>query len=128
MKARGVVVGALSSALLVVGGQAAASANVTWCASDPPVQVVTPAGHHLMVNNMVYMSPGDKDFASLITDDASAEPDGRGGTLITVHLYVPREVHGASVVSENHRYKVTDTTSTPVGGTVLTFKLDVPTP
>lgn len=120
--------GALSSALLVVGGSAAASANVTWCVSDPPVQVVTPAGHHLMVNNMVYLSVGDKDFASLVTGDASAEPDGRGGSLVTVHVYIPREAHGAMVVSENHRYRVADTKSTPVGGTALIFKLDVPTP
>ena len=120
--------GALSSALLVVGGQGAASANVTWCVSDPPVQVVTPAGHHLMVNNMVYLSVADKDLASLVTDDASAEPDGRGGTLITVHVYIPHEAHGATVVSENHRYRVTDTKSTPTGGTALLFKLDVPTP
>ena len=121
------VVGASLSALLVVGGQAAVSANVTWCAWAPPIPVVTPGGNHLMVNNMVYLPVSDAHLASQITDDASVQPDGQGGTLITVHIHIPREVHAASVVSQNNRYKVTDTKSTSAGGTVLTLKLDVPT-
>ena len=72
-----------------------------WCVSDPPVAVVTPGGTHLMVNNMVYLSPTDRPIAALITDDASAAPDGHGGTLITVHVYIPQGNHGANVVSTN---------------------------
>jgi hypothetical protein len=128
MKTRAVVVGALASGcLLVAGGQVAASASVMWCMSDPPIQVVTPNGHNLSVNNMVYLSPIDRHIASQITDDATTAPDGKGGTLITVHVYVPRGAHGANVVSNNYRYRVTDMSGTPIGGTVLTLKLDVPT-
>jgi hypothetical protein len=126
MTRRGVAVGGLAAGLLVLGGQIAASANVVWCTSDPPIQVVTPGGSHLTVNNMVTMSAADKDLAKLVTDDATAAPDGVGGTLITVHVYIPQGAHGASVVSANHRYKVTATASTPSGGAVLTLELDVP--
>ncbi|HXN78289.1 MAG TPA: hypothetical protein VN965_05900 [Candidatus Dormibacteraeota bacterium] len=127
MSRRVVVVGALAAGLLVAGGQGAASANVMWCLSDPPIQVVTPGGHNLSVNNMIYMSPIDRHIARQITDDASAAPDGRGGTLITVHIHIPAGAHGAGVVSANYRYRVTTTDHTPNGGTVLTLNLDVPT-
>jgi hypothetical protein len=127
MSKRVVVVGALAAGLLVMGGQGTASANIMWCLSDPPVQVVTPGGHHLTVNNMIYLSPADRHRASLITDSATTAPDGRGGTRITVHVYIPAAVHGAYVRSSNYRYQVTDTDSTPGGGTVITLSLDVPT-
>ena len=125
MSKRVVVVGALAGLLLLVG-QGTASANVIWCLSDPPIQVVTPGGHILSVNNMVYLSPIDRHLATLIGADASAAPDGRGGTLITVHVYVPKGAHGAFVVSSNYRYQVTDSEGTPWGGTVMTLSLDVP--
>jgi hypothetical protein len=124
---RAVVVGALTLGLLVLGGQGAASANVMWCLSDPPIQVVTPGGHNLSVNNMIYMSPVDRHIAHLITDDATTAPDGRGGTLITVHVHIPAGAHGASVESNNYRYKVTRSGGTSSGGVVLTLNLDVPT-
>jgi hypothetical protein len=124
---RAVVVGALTLGLLVLGGQGAASANVMWCLSDPPIQVVTPGGHNLSINNMVYLSPVDRHIARLIKDDATAAPDGRGGTLITVHVYIPKTAHGANVVSSNYRYRVSETEGSRNGETVLTLKLDVPT-
>jgi hypothetical protein len=127
MSKRVVVVGALAAGLLVMGGVGTASANVMWCVSDPPIPLVTPGGHNVTVNNMIYLSPVDRHIASLITDDAVAAPDGRGGTLITVHVNIPAGAHGANVVSNNFRYRVTDTNSTPGGGTVVTLSLDVPT-
>jgi phosphatidylserine decarboxylase len=126
MSKRVVVLGALAAGLLLLGGQGAASANVMWCMSDPPIQVVTPGGHNLSVNNMVYLSPLDRHIASQITDGAIAAPDGRGGTLITVHMYIPSSAHGANVVSSNYRYDVTDTGGTRNGGVTLTLTLDVP--
>ena len=126
MTKRGVAVGALAAGLLILGGQVAASANVVWCAFDPPVQVLTPGGQHLTVNNMITMSSVDKDLAKLVTEDAIAAPDGVGGTLITVNVHIPQGAHGAYVVSTNHRYAVTATASTRGGGAVLTLELDVP--
>jgi hypothetical protein len=127
MNRRVVLLGALAAGMLVLGGQGAASANVMWCMSDPPIPLVTPGGHNVTVNNMVYISVIDRHLASLITDDASVAPDGKGGTLITVHVYIPSAIHGAAVVSSNFRYQVHDTRNTPGGGTVLTLMLDVPT-
>jgi hypothetical protein len=127
MSRRVVLVGVLAAGLFVVGGQGAASANVAWCLSDPPIQVVTPGGHNLSVNNMIYLSPIDRHLAYLITDDAATAPDGKGGTFITVHVHIPAGAHGANVVSNNFRYQVTDSDGTPDGGTTLTLMLDVPT-
>jgi hypothetical protein len=126
MRLRAVVVCGLAAGLLLAYGQVAV-ANVTWCVSDPPVQVVTAGGTHLTVNNMVYLPVEDKALAKQIADEASTAPDGHGGTLITVHVSIPLAAHGANVISINQRYRVTDTKSTPVGGSVLTLVLDVPT-
>jgi hypothetical protein len=126
MTKRGVAVGALAAGLLVLGGQVAASANVVWCTFDPPVHVVTAGGSHLTVNNMITMSSVDQGITKLVTADATAAPDGVGGTLITVHVSIPQGAHGANVVSTDHRYNVTASASTPGGGAVLTLELDVP--
>ena len=126
MRKRAVVVGALVAGLLAVGGPSTASANLMWCVSDPPIPVVTPGGHNLMVNNMIYLSPADRHKAKLITDEAAVAPNGRGGTLITVHVYIPATIHGAHVVSSNYRYRVTNA-GDGSGGRVVTITLDVPT-
>ncbi|MEO8744477.1 MAG: hypothetical protein ABI455_04250 [Candidatus Dormiibacterota bacterium] len=126
MKSRVVVVGALIAGLFAVAGPGTASANLMWCVFDPPVQVVTPGGHNLTVNNVLYLSAADRHNAHLVTDDASAAPDGHGGTLVTVHVHVPSAVHGAFTVSSNYRYQVSNSgAGTP--GTVITLYLDVPT-
>jgi hypothetical protein len=126
MRKRTLVFGALAAGLLVVGGAGTTSANLTWCVSDPPIAVVTPGGHILMVNNMIYLSPADLHNADLITNDAHTVPDGRGGTLITVHVYVPAAIHSAHVVSSNYRYRVADA-GDGSGGRIVTLTLDVPT-
>jgi hypothetical protein len=126
MSKRAVVVGGLAAALLVLGGPGTASANLMWCVSDPPIPVVTPGGHNLMVNNMIYLSPSDRHNAKLITDDAGTAPNAKGGTRITVHVYIPATIHGAHVVSSNNRYQVTDVAD-GTGGRVVTLILDVPT-
>jgi hypothetical protein len=127
MNRRVILVGALAAGMLVLGGQGSATANVLWCMSDPPIPLVTPGGHNITVNNMVYISVADRHLAKLITDDASVARDGHGGTLITIHVYIPSAVHGAAVVSSNYRYQVHDWSSAPGGGRVLTLILDVPT-
>jgi hypothetical protein len=126
MSKRAVVVGGLAAALLVLGGPGTASANLMWCVSDPPIPVVTPGGHNLMVNNMLYLSPADRHKAKLFTEDAATAPNGRGGTLITVHVYIPAVVHGAYIVSSNNRYQIRDAAGAN-GGRVVTLTLDVPT-
>ncbi|HEY8862882.1 MAG TPA: hypothetical protein VIO37_01770 [Candidatus Dormibacteraeota bacterium] len=126
MSKRRVGIGALAAGLMLVGGPQTVSANVLWC-DDPPIEVVTPGGTLLTVNNMIYLSQADLHSASLITQDATAAPDGMSGTLITVNVYIPAAVHdGANVVSSNYRYSVSDTGGTTTGASVVTLYLDVP--
>lgn len=121
MKARSVVAAVLLGGALLAASGGAASANMVWCMEDPPIQVVTPGGHNLTVNNMVYLPPYAVHLKGSITDDASTAPDGRGGTLITVHVHVPTSAH---VVSSEYRYQVS---SQKDGSSVITLYLDVPT-
>jgi hypothetical protein len=123
MKARSVTFGALLACGLMVAGQGVASANMAWCLSDPPIQVLSPGGHYLVVNNLVYLPPSALHLKNQIYDDAAAAPDGKGGTLITVHVHVPASVN-AHVVSSENRYQVTTQRD---GATVITLYLDVPT-
>ena len=120
MKARSWVAGALLGGAMVCAGGGGASANMAWCVSDPPIQVVTPGGHQLLVNNQVYLPPYAMHLKGQVTDDAKAEPDGRGGTLITVYVHVPAHSH---VVSSDNRYRVTTARD---GSELITLYLDVP--
>lgn len=126
MKMRSVLVAMVGSGLMLAAGQAAGSANVFWCSSDPPLQVVTPAGNNIMVNNMVSVPFEYRHLASNVAEDAFAAPDGRGGTLVTVHVYVPEGVSQAAVVSSENRFQVASQ-SEGAGGETITLYLDVPT-
>ncbi|HEY1420782.1 MAG TPA: hypothetical protein VGG90_08755 [Candidatus Dormibacteraeota bacterium] len=126
MRKRFVVIGTAVTAIALWAGQAAASANVVWCMSDPPIQVVTQGGHNLTVNNMIYIPPVDRHVMDLVTDDAVATADGRGGTYITVHVHLPAAISHAHVVSSDNRYQVS-AAADGTGGVTVTLLLDVPT-
>lgn len=119
------VVGTLAAALTLVAGQATASANVVWCISDPPIELVTPGGHYITVNNMIYLPPTYRHLARQVQDDASVAPDGHGGTLVTVNVRIPSGVSKARVVSSDNRYQVSAEAGAE-GGVVVTLHLDVP--
>jgi hypothetical protein len=119
------VVGTLAAGLMLVAGSATASANVAWCLSDPPIQLVTPGGHNIAVNNMVYLPPIYRHAMSQVTDGASARPDGHGGTLVTVTVRIPQGVSQAHVVSSENRFQVSSEAGGE-GGVVVTLYLDVP--
>ena len=123
MKARSVVVGGfggLVAGAMFMASSVGASANFAFCESDPPVQVVTPGGHNLQVNSQVFLAHGSQQLASAVTETASAQPDGKGGTLITVSVFLPVSAH---VVASVNRYKVS---AAGDGSGVLTLVLDVP--
>ncbi len=124
MKKR-LVVGTLAAGMMLVAGPATASANVAWCLSDPPIQLVTPGGHNIAVNNMIYLPPMYRHVMSQVTDGASAKPDGHGGTLVTVNVRIPSGVSQAHVVSSENRYQVSSEAGGE-GGVVVTLYLDVP--
>jgi hypothetical protein len=116
---------AVIAAALSFAGVAPASAMVLWCESDPPVQVITPAGTNLTINNMVYVSRFDMHLTTHFPASATAVSDGHGGTLITVSVQVAWGVSMAHVISSENRFQV----SSPgegTGGMVVTTHLDVP--
>jgi hypothetical protein len=113
------------AAALSFAGVAPASAMVLWCESDPPIQVITPAGANLTVNNMIYVPWFDMHLATHFPASATALADGHGGTLVTVNVQVAWGVSVAHVVSSANRFQI----SSPgdgTGGTVVTTYLDVP--
>jgi hypothetical protein len=105
---------------MLLAAQASASANVAWCVSDPPVQVVTPGGHILTVNNQVFLPPYAMHLKGSIHDTAFATRDSSSGTLITVTVFVPERAH---VVASENRWQVSDARD---GSSVVTLYLRVP--
>jgi hypothetical protein len=125
MRLRSLVVAAALAAGLTAAAPGTASANVVWCAGDPPVQVVTPGGHYLVVNNYLYVSPAYLHLARQVTADGYALPDGALGTLVVVHVHVPQGLAHLFVISAQQHYQVT-TSGDGQGGSVMTLTLDVP--
>jgi hypothetical protein len=126
MNVRRVVLGGLVAGMLTVGGAASASANIAWCLSDPPAQVQTATGTTLSVNTSVSVARPEVRFLKAVRNDATTSPDGAGGTLVTVHVYLPTGITSARIVSSVNRYAVS-ATAIGQGGTVVTLYLDVPT-
>src|SRR5579872_2417085 len=106
MHRKTVVLGSAAAAAMLALSQVGASANMVWCISDPPLQVVTPAGHNVLINNMVYLPPYALHLKSQVVDGAVAVPDGRGGSLVIVHVSIPAGVSAGHVVSSDNRFQV----------------------
>src|SRR6266849_2743703 len=120
-----IVPAALMAAALLLAGEATASANCEWCVYDPPIQVVTPGGHIVTVNNTIYLPPYERHLASHFTATATAVSNGHGGTHITVRVQIASGITSAHVVSSVNRFQVTSAGG-GAGGTVVTTDLDVP--
>ncbi len=126
MKLRSLVVAAALAAGLVAAAPGSASANILWCAGDPPVQVVTPGGTSLVVNNYLYVSSADeRALARDATADGYAIPDGSLGTLVVITVHVPRGLTHLIAVSAQQRYKLA-TSAEGQGDSEITLTLDVP--
>ena len=116
---------AVIAAALSFAGVAPASAMVLWCESDPPIELVTPAGNYITVNNQIYVPRYDMHLSTHFPASATAVSDGHGGTLITVHVQVAWGVSLAHVVSSENRFQVASP-GDGTGGMVVTTYLDVP--
>lgn len=125
MRLNRIVPAAMIAASFLIAGGATASANAEWCVDDPPIQVITPGGANLIVNNTIYLPPYDVHLASQFTASATVVPDGHGGTLITVHVHIPSAASFAHVVSLENRFQVSSP-GNGTGGTLVTNYLDVP--
>lgn len=120
-----IVPAAMIAGALLVAGEVGAAANCEWCVYDPPVQVVTPGGTLLTVNNTIYLPPYDRHLSAHFPTSATVTSDGHGGTHIAVHTQIATGVSSAHVVSSVNRYRVTSGAG-GTGGTVVTTDLDVP--
>jgi len=118
------IAGALAVGV-VAASPGSASANILWCMGDPPVQVVTPGGHYVEINNYLYVAPVYALLAEQITADGSAVTDGTGGSLVTVHVHVPAGLGRLYVVSAQQQFQVSTAGNGP-GGTAITLTLDIP--
>ena len=125
MRLNRIVPAAIIAAALLIAGEATASANCEWCVYDPPIQVVTPGGHVLTVNNAIYLPPYERHLASHFTATATAVSNGRGGTHISVHVQIASGISSAHIVSSVNRFQVSSVGG-GTGGTVVTTDLDVP--
>jgi hypothetical protein len=119
------MLGLFGALILLIAAAGTASANLSWCVSDPPIQVVTPAGNHVTVNNMIYIAQSESRLGSAITESATAAAIGPGHTLITVLMGLPSGITLAHVVSSVYRYRVSSQAD-GTGGTIITLFLDVP--
>lgn len=119
-QARNVVVGLAAAVGTLLAGSVGASANISWCISDPPVGVVSPAGQNLTVSTQVFLPAGSQHLKGQVQDQAVTSPDVNGGTLITVYVTVPVQSH---VVSSVNRYGVSAQAD---GSGVVTLYLHVP--
>ena len=113
------------AAVLSLAGEVSASAHVVFCMYDPPIQVVTPGGHYLTVNNTIYLPPYERHVADHFAATATATADGHGGTLINVRVNVASGVSSAHVVASVQRFQVSSDGGGS-GGTVVSLDLDVP--
>jgi hypothetical protein len=115
----------MAASAMVIGGAGSVSANIAWCMADPPAQTVTQDGANLSVNTFVSVTRSEVHYLNDVHSDASSAPDGKGGTLITVHVSLPAGISTARVTATVNRYNAT-ATAAGAGGTVVTLYLDVP--
>ena len=122
MKFKTVLTGVAVACGLLAASPAGASANVMWCVGDPPVQMSSPSGTNFTVNTQVYTSDSKQHLSQLLTEEVTSTPDGSGGTLVRVEVFVPAG-QNVTVVASVNKYKVSSQAS-GVGDVVV--MLDVP--
>ena len=126
MKARSVVVGVVASGAMLFAGASGASANISWCLEDPPVQVQTASGSNLTVNTAVSVPQFQAKYIGDVVIDAVTQSDGAGGTLITLYVSVPTTISVAKITATVKKYKVITESTTIAGGGSAVLQLDVP--
>ena len=120
MKARNLVAGGLLAGAVVLATSAGAAANFAFCSDDPPIQTSTPGGANVTINTTVYLPAGSQQLKNDVSETSTAQPDGHGGTMFTISVYVPAQAH---VVATVKKYQVSTSAD---GNGVVTLHLDVP--
>jgi hypothetical protein len=101
----------LAIAAAVAGLALGATPGMAWssfCEDDPPVQVVTPAGHNVTVNNFLIYQRQDRRLMRHATLYGTATPAGPGHTLVVIHVLTPTGGEGGiHVNSKTERFETT---------------------
>ncbi len=103
--------GALAAPAVLALGATTALAWNSWCDDEPPVQVVTPAGHHLTINNWISVPVQDRHLLKHMVVTGDTEPGVEPGTTI-VHVHVLTPNGGSPylhVKSSTSRYQEVST-------------------
>lgn len=103
--------GAVSAAIGLGLAATPALAWNSWCDNEPPVTVVTPAGHHVTVNNWISVPDQDRHLLQEMIVYGDTEPGAEPGTtVIHIHVLTPeggsRYVH---VTSSTGRFEQVST-------------------
>jgi hypothetical protein len=126
MRLKRVLGGAAAACALLVGSAATASANIMWCIGDPPEQVTSASGTQFVVNTQIYAS-GPKTHLNLshsTTTTSWSQPDGHGGTLVTVEVQGPSSQQLTVVVTYNAVKNAVSNQATGIGTVIV--QLDIP--
>lgn len=79
----------------------------SWCDGEPPVTMVTPAGHHVTVNNWISVPVQDRHLLRRMVVYGDTQPGAEPGTtVVRIHVVTPnggsRYVH---VTSSTDRFR-----------------------
>ena len=121
------IVGALSASAALGLAATPALAWNSWCDNEPPVQVVTPDGHHLTINNWISVPVQDRHLLANMVVYGEAERGEQPGTsIVTIHVLTPgggsRYVH---VTSSTDRFRAV-TSADGDWDSEITLQLTVP--
>ncbi len=122
------IAAALAGAGAALAGTLPVQAYNTWCEDEPPVTVITPAGHHVTINNFLAYEVQDRRLLRSIVVSGTAEPTGRPGeTRVIVHVVTPRGGHAPlRVRSATVRFE-TEASGQIAWGSDLQLELTLPT-
>ena len=120
---------------IFAGGLAAVAATMLsgltasasyFCEDEPPVTIVTPAGHHVTVNNFLTTERAYAHLLKRVAVTGYAEPAGEGRSLLHIYVFLPKG--GAShvhVTSRTQRFE-TQTERDGVWGEIIELEMTVP--
>ena len=104
------LLGAAVAAAIAGAGARPALAWDDWCQDEPPVTVVTPAGHHVTINNYLAAPVQYRHDLQRATLTGTATTAGPGETLVTIRVHFPTHADSqVRVTSFSHVYQTSMT-------------------
>ena len=106
MSSRGMVAATAAALVATLAGASPGLAYQSYCESDPPLQVVTPAGHRVTINNWMQIETSNRHLLKQVVVYGTTEPYGPGHTLVHIHIRTPHGGQGkVHVTSRTTRFQ-----------------------